>query len=305
MQPADKASPLNDLKSSYDIIVLGGGIQGATLSWIAACQGYSVVLIEQNDFGSGVSANSLKIIHGGIRYLQGLDFFRMRRSMGERRMLMQLAPLLVHPMRCVLPAYDGGRGKGRLALALGSMIYDILTMDRNKGLEPAKRIRRSRVLSPAQIKKLLAGLDHSETAGGISWWDAMVYDSERLVLGFVMSARQNGADVCNHVRAEEILTAGGRVQGLIAGDLLTGDRLELHGRVVMDCTGPWSALGGSKPDQHYAKAMNLLLQKPLASCAFGARSKKKSDGMLFFVPWKNGTIAGTWYSHADKNSPNV
>ena len=300
MKTVSEVSPLRNLRDCYDIIVIGGGIQGATLCREAALQGYSVVLLEQNDFGSGVSANSLKIVHGGIRYLQSLDLPRMRQSICEQRMLLQIAPHLVHPLRCVIPAYGGG-GKGRLALGLGTALYDIMAIDRNKGLDPANRLQKSCLLSVREIKKLLPLLDHAGTSGGAEWWDAMVNDSERLVLCFVMSAREKGADVCNHVRADSVFTENGRASGVMAHDVLTGDRVPLRARVVMDCTGPWYEL--SQPaDRQYVKAMNLLIRKPLARIAFGARSVKKSDGMLFFVPWKAGTMAGTWYSRIDKDS---
>ncbi|NNF29200.1 MAG: FAD-dependent oxidoreductase, partial [Gemmatimonadetes bacterium] len=125
---------LPDLQlGSFDLIVIGGGIYGACAAWDAAQRGLSVALVERDDFGAATSANSYKIIHGGIRYVQHGDVKRVRSSSAERRAFLRNAPHLVKPLPIVVPTY-GRAMKGRLALKLGMSIYDALTPDRNRGI---------------------------------------------------------------------------------------------------------------------------------------------------------------------------
>jgi glycerol-3-phosphate dehydrogenase len=301
--PIEEPVGLVGLKDRYDVIVIGGGIQGATMSWEAASRGISVLLLEQNDFGSGVSANSLKTIHGGIRYLQGLDFPRMRQSIRERRTLLRIAPHLVQPMRCVIPAYRG-IGKGRFALWAATRMYDWIAVDRNRGLDPARRIKGSGILSVKEFQDLFPALVQTDFLGGASWWDAQVHNSERLVLAFAMSAKGKGADVCNYMRAGEIIHERGRVRGVVAENLLSGGKREIQGDVVMDCTGPWLGALPSGAGRHYARAMNLVVRRRFADCAFGIRLHGNAKRLLFFAPWRDGGMVGTWYDHAcDASDP--
>jgi glycerol-3-phosphate dehydrogenase len=292
-----KQTELFTLKDRYNVIVIGGGIQGASISWEAASRGISVLLLEQNDFGSGVSANSLKIIHGCIRYLQKLDLTRMRQSIRERRTLLRIAPHLVRPMRCIIPAFRGF-GKGKFVLLAGTRIYDWIAADRNRGLDPAQRIEKSRILPYKEFKRLYPVHDQKDIVGGASWWDAQVHNSERLVLAFVMSAKSMGADVCNYVQVGEIIQERGRARGVVAEDLPSGEKREIKADVIMDCTGPGLGDDLSTGIRPYARAMNLIVRRRLADFAFGIRSQGNVKRLLFFVPWQDGGMIGTWYHHA-------
>lgn len=291
-----KKSTFFGFKDRYNIIIIGGGIYGATLAWEAASRGVSVLLLEQSDFGSGVSANSLKVIHGGIRYLQKLDLSRMRQSIRERRALLRIAPHLVQPMRCIIPAFSGF-GKGKSVLWVGTKIYDRIAADRNQGLDPERRIGGSEILDLKEFNRLIPSHDQKDIVGGASWWDAQVHNSERLVLAFAMSAKSKGADVCNYIKAEEIIGEKGRVRGVVAVDLQSGQKREIAGDVVMDCTGPWLSTRSGK-GRPYAQAMNLVIDRRLKDFAFGMRPKGKLNRLLFFVPWREGGMIGTWYDHA-------
>jgi glycerol-3-phosphate dehydrogenase len=289
---------LSGLKPAYDVIVVGGGIQGATISWEAASRGLRVLLLEQNDFGSGVSANSLKTIHGGIRYLQSLDLSRMRQSVRERRTLLRIAPHLVRPMRCIIPAYAGLR-MGKLALSTGTRMYDWIAHDRNKGLSPQQWIKGSEILTARDFARLCPVHDQKSVQGAVSWWDAQVYNSERLVLAFVMSARERGADTCNYVQVKDIIKGNGRVRGVSALDRLSGAQQDIEGRVIMDCTGHWLNTSPFGLKLNYARAMNVLIRQRLCDCAFGFRARGDGKRLLFFVPWRDGGMIGTWYNQAD------
>ncbi|TMB72951.1 MAG: FAD-dependent oxidoreductase, partial [Chloroflexi bacterium] len=116
--------------NKYDVLVLGGGIYGVWCAWDAALRGLSVALVDKGDFGHATSSNNLKIVHGGLRYLQHGDLRRMRESIRERRILMQIAPHLVHPLPFVMPTYrDAFPGKGIMALVLA--MNDLIGFDRN------------------------------------------------------------------------------------------------------------------------------------------------------------------------------
>jgi glycerol-3-phosphate dehydrogenase len=142
-----------------DLVVVGGGIHGASACWEATSRGLSVILLEAGDFACGTSANSLKIIHGGIRHLPGARLDEVRRSVRERRALLRIAPHLVRPLPCLALA----RGPAeRLAMGAAALAYDALAADRNAGLDPARRLGASRIVPPAEVEALVPGL----AAGG-------------------------------------------------------------------------------------------------------------------------------------------
>ena len=141
-------------QKEYDILVVGGGIYGATLAREAALNGLSVAVVDKGDFCAATSANSLKIIHGGIRYLQQFDVPRLRQSVRERRILMRIAPHLVHPLPCAMPTH-GHMMKSREILFLGLLANDCLSWDRNRGLSPAQSIPRGRIGSRAEWLSLV------------------------------------------------------------------------------------------------------------------------------------------------------
>jgi glycerol-3-phosphate dehydrogenase len=288
---------LADLKPRYDLIIIGGGIQGATMALEAASRRLSVLLLEKNDFGSGVSANSLKIIHGGIRYLQHFNLSRMRQSIRERRTLLRIAPHLVRPMQCLLPSHGGLTGNA--ALGLGARIYDWIALDRNRSLDTARHICPSKRISSEEFQAFCHVYPGSHASGGISWWDAQVHNSERLVLAFVMSARGLGADVCNYTKAEEIVVQKGRVRGVVAEDILTKEKREIRGDVVMDCSGPLFDISSAGNGRYFAMAMNLVVSRRLADCAIGIRQTGNARRSFFYVPWRDGGMIGTWYTHAN------
>lgn len=129
----------------FDILIIGGGIHGAFAAWEASLRGLRAALVERDDFASGTSANSLKIAHGGLRYLQRLDFGRMRRSSAERSSLIRLAPHLVRPLPFLVATRGTGR-ESRTAFRTAFALNDLITWDRNRGLPPGARIPAGRLL---------------------------------------------------------------------------------------------------------------------------------------------------------------
>jgi len=290
----------------HDLLVIGGGIYGASAAWDAAQRGLAVALVEAHDFGSGVSWNSLKTVHGGLRHLQRLEPGLTRESMRERRALLRIAPEIVRPLPFLVPAYGHGL-KGREALALGLLANDWLTPDRNRGLPPERRIARARVLSPRETLELVPGLPARGLTGGALWTDAQVTSSERLLLGFLHGAAAQGAALANHAEAVALLRCGARIVGARVRDREQGGELEVRARIVLNAAGPGMdailALAGiARPAVPLLDAMNLVLRRrPLvAAHALGARS----DGRyLFLVPWRDCALVGTAYAVAGAPLP--
>ncbi len=295
----------------YDVAIVGGGAYGAALAYEAASRGLKTFLAEKGDFGSGTSANSLKIVHGGLRYLQNLDFARARSSALERSVLMRIAPSLVRPQKFVLPT-GWKRGNGRVVMGLGLAVNALLTTGRNHALAASHRIGAGQILNREQLRSLVPTINLADVSGGAVWHDGVMTDSERLCLAFVMSARDHGATTRNYTRAERVLCSGGVAQGLAVRDVITGEEDEVSARVVISCQGPWAhtdqdPLFGSIRSAGVLKAVNLVLPNTNLQCGVGFPARDK-DGramggrLLFAVPWNRLTMTGTWYFGTTKHS---
>ncbi|HEY9888620.1 MAG TPA: glycerol-3-phosphate dehydrogenase/oxidase [Candidatus Obscuribacterales bacterium] len=300
----------------YDVLIVGGGIYGACMAWEAVSRGLSVALVEQGDFGAATSANSLKIIHGGLRYLQHADFKRMRESICERRNLLRIAPHLVHPLPILVPTYGHGV-KGREAMAIALKLNDIISCDRNWAVpDPAQQIPAGRVISAATCLEALPGLDPDGLTGGATFADAQVYNSERLTLAFLQSASAAGAQVANYARVTGFLREGDRLAGATVRDELSGAELTVRARLIINTAGPWihrlQDLAGQGQGQGQgdrpmllAKAVNLVVPRFIEHYAVGLSSRhaandpdavvKKGSRFLFTVPWRDASMVGTWY----------
>ena len=294
----------------YDLLVVGGGIYGVSLARDAALRGLRVGLVEGGDFGHATSFNTLKVIHGGFRYLQHLDIPRMRESIYERMVLMRIAPHLVHPIPFLLPAYGNGmQGKGIMRMALA--LNDLIGWDRNRLRDPDKYLPRGRVISKSECLRLIPGLSDEDLTGAAIWHDCQLYNSERLVMAVVKDAVKAGADAVNHVEVHGFLRQRNRINGVQAIDQLTGNKLEITAKIVVNAAGPWVhrilELSNGCPDRRrlpLAKAMNLVVNRPLVSkFAVGISSKRKyvdtravfnkGHRVFFMVPWHGYTLIGT------------
>ena len=307
-------TPLGE--KEFDVLVIGGGIYGVCTAWDAALRGLSVALIERGDFGSATSSNSLKIIHGGLRYLQHADFKRMRESITERRVLMRIAPHLVHPLKCVMPTY-GHSLKGKEVMALALWINDVVGLDRNRTLPPEKALPAGKVLSRSECLALIPGVEENGLSGAALWYDCQVYNSERLLISILKSAVDAGAVAANYVEMVDFVKRDERVLGVTAQDKLSGERFEIRARVVVNNAGPWvndvlARLNGRqvRTGTRLSSAMNLVVKRRLfPEYAVGVWSKsrfedadalvKKGARLYFITPWRDYTVIGTTHDHYD------
>lgn len=301
---------LNELsKHEYDVVIVGAGIYGVNAAWDATLRGLKVALIDKGDFGSATSSNSLKTIHGGIRYLQNLDFKRMRESIHERMILMKIAPHLVYPLRVVMPTYSY-KMKSRPAMMIATLMNDIVGFDRNQLDDPAKYMPKSYTVPKKKVQDYIPGYTKYNLNGAAIWYDCQCYNTERLLLSFIISATERGAQAANYVKAVGFLRDGNRVIGIKAQDVLTRDQFDIRAKLVINNAGPWVdalllSLNGKLPDQKFklSTAMNLVVNRRLMENAAGLSgpyqyvhpdgSVYKAHRILFFAPWRDYTIIGT------------
>lgn len=295
----------------WDLIVVGGGIYGVCAAREAALQGLAVCLLERDDFGGATSANSLKIMHGGLRYLQNLDFKRMRESIGERRTLGRLAPHLVRPMPFAIPCY-GHLLRGREVMGVALLMNDLISADRNRGLLPERRLPRGRLLSKRRTEELIPDLPEPGLVGGAIWYDGQARNTERLTLAFLQAAVAAGAAAANHAAVEGFLEGEGRVEGVVVRDAETGAAHRVRGRVVLNAAGPWvdallGRLASARPARHFhmSKGMNLVTRRVFPDHDLGVaipyqegyedKQAVLDKGKLHFfvVPWKGYSLIGT------------
>ncbi len=215
--------------AALDLLVIGGGITGAGLARDAALRGLEVGLVEQDDFASGTSSRSTKIIHGGIRYLAYGWLRTVRESARERAVLRRIAPHLVHPLAFVYPLYGG---QSKLVFRAGFWLFDLLA-----GVD---RKDRHVFLSSEEVLERVPGL-REDLRGGVVYGEYST-DDARLTLENAMSAARHGASIANHAEATGFLTdaAGERILGVEVLDRLTGESHEIAARVVVNATGPWA-----------------------------------------------------------------
>ena len=285
----------------FDILVIGGGIHGAITAWDAALRGASVALIERGDFGSGTSQNSLKIIHGGLRYLQDRNLSRIRTMARERTTWMKIAPHLVHPLTCLIPT-TRKISQSRTVMAFALMANDILSYDRNHMVDPQKYLIDGMIVSQRELSRILPGYNASTCTGGAVWYDAQIYNSERLLLEFILSAVDEGAEVANYVEAISFLKQDDRIIGVRVKDFLTGQIFDIQARLVINCTGAWMdcLLQKASLQSEYATsvAMNVIVNQVWPDVAVGLTSQPvngKPPQVLFIVPWRNKSMIGTYH----------
>lgn len=279
----------------FDLLVVGGGIYGAWTAADAAARGLRVALIERDDWGAGTSSASSKLIHGGLRYLEHFEFALVRHALSERRVLTQLAPHLVRPLRFMLPVYSDAR-VGRFKLGAGLALYDLLSGFK----QPVARHRR---YSPQALRTRLPFLAAEGLRGGFSYGDCQE-DDARMTLSVVAAAQAYGAVCANRVAAVELREdTTGAVCGVSAHDQRSGETLHIDARVVVAATGPWSRqlLGQRAPAMKLVKGVHLLLP-PLPHSHDAFLLDAPQDGRVFFViPWYGRTLVGT--TEAEIQSP--
>jgi glycerol-3-phosphate dehydrogenase len=270
-----------------DVLVVGGGITGVGAALDAATRGLRVGLIEARDYASGTSSRSSKLIHGGLRYLEMLDFGLVREALRERELLLtRLAPHLVKPVPFLWPLTH--RGWERVYLGAGLALYD--------RLGGARSVPATRHLSHAGVLKIAPALRPDAFVGGVQFYDAQE-DDARLVAYVARTAQQHGASLASRVSATGFLRESERVVGVTAHDEEGGVDLEIRARRVLSATGVWTdelrELAGARSGTRIRPSKGIHVVVPRESIPMETGLLLRTEkSVLFIIPWGPHWIIG-------------
>ncbi len=295
------------------VLIVGGGVHGATITYHVTMAGYHAAIIDKNDFCGATSANSLKILHGGLRYLQHLNIKRMRHSITARREMMQLAPYLVEPLPCMMPLYGNGlRGKKIMQGAL--LLNDCIGWDRNHDLPTRLHIPKGHIVSKKKTLEVISGLEAEDLHGACVWHDVLAVNTERVVLEYILQSVHHGAKAANYVEAIGIEKGIDDLYHVTILDKISRQVCQIRTRFIVNAAGPWleDCLNNSQKNvqkQKWTLALNIVSRKKIFAdyaVALEGQSKyddkdaliKRGKRLYFFVPWRGHTMIGTNYEES-------
>jgi glycerol-3-phosphate dehydrogenase len=284
---------------TFDIIVIGGGITGAAVAYDAASRGFSVALVEKEDYGWATSAATSKLIHGGLRYLQNVELGLVRESLRERLILENIASNLVYPIQFLVPGYKDPK-RNKWLLRAGLTLYDILSFDRNRTWDKNKKIPNHSWLSKSQIMELEPEVRSKGMTGGSIYYDCQSIYPERLTLAFIKSAVRQGAEVSNYTKVVDFLYSDEhKVKGVKVEDTLNGNTISVNSSLVINCAGPWADIvlnladtsGKSKHQIKRSEGIHILTKKFKTRHAVVMWTP--SGRHFFTIPWRGHQLVGT------------
>jgi len=274
----------------FDLLVIGGGITGVAIVRDASLRGFHTALVEKNDFGSGTSSRSTRLIHGGIRYLEYGEFKLVFDASSERRLMRKIAPRLVRPLAFLYPLYRGQK-PAPWKLRVGMVLYDALSLFRN--------VQRHRWLPPSEVEQrepLVAGRGLLSAA---RYYDAQV-DDARLTLLTAKAAHLHGAVMANYARVVGLMKAGGRTIGAQVVDEINKREIEVRAKVVVNATGVWADNVLKMDEQAHqpiirpTKGVHLVIPRARLSSLHAVVFSVPRDGRhIFLIPWGDFTLIGT------------
>ena len=291
--PDERAAAIETLKTKeLDILVVGGGIVGTGSALDAATRGLRVGMVEARDWASGTSSRSSKLVHGGIRYLEQLDFRLVREALIERGLLLQrIAPHLVKPVRFLYPLTKPVFE--RFYIGAGMLLYDIFSY--SGGRPPG--VPHHRHLTKQQMLRAFPSLKSTAFVGGLTYYDAQV-DDARYVANLARTASFYGAHVASRVRVEGFVKVGNRVVGVNAHDLETGEKFVIRARQVVNATGVWTddtqAMVGERGQfkVRASKGVHLVVPRDRIHSKLGLLLRTEKS-VLFVIPWDRHWLIGT------------
>ena len=280
-------------QNRFDLIVIGAGINGAGIAREAALSGLKVLLVEKDDLGSGATATSSRLIHGGLRYLEHYEFSLVRESLRERERLLSAAPHLVKPLPLTLPIYEG-HSRGPLMIRLGMVAYDLLSYD--------KSLPHHRMFTRSQALEAEPGLEPEGLKAAARYYDAQAVFPERLVVENVVDAVANGAVVRAHTAVDGFEIEAGVVRGVHLVDMLTGERDSAYATVTVNVAGPWvddviEDFGVSPAWQRLiggTKGSHIVVEPFPGAPEDALYIEARQDGRPYFIiPWNDLYLIGT------------
>jgi glycerol-3-phosphate dehydrogenase len=304
---------------SFDVVIIGGGITGAGVALDAASRGYSVALVERDDYAVGTSSRSSKMVHGGLRYLQNFDLGLVREALLERQLMVQLAPHLVYPTPFLVPTLGEARRSRRIGIGLN--MYDVMATTRvgqgRRERQARERSRerehlggtaeedwapdRHRTIPGSEAAELIPALADRDPKGAYLFYDCQT-DDVRLVLTVLGEAERFGAVFANGAEVVELLSAGGRAAGVVCTDAESGERFEVRAANVVNATGVWA--DRIRPEEilteeevpriapsrgTHVTVSQELLPVERAACIVPAGEERT----IFALPWYGRALIGT------------
>ena len=290
--PDGRAAAIEALRTrELDVLVIGGGIVGAGTALDAATRGLTTGIVEARDWGSGTSSRSSKLVHGGIRYLEQLDFRLVREALGERGLLLQrIAPHLVKPVKFLYPVRIPLIE--RLYIGAGMTLYDLFSW--TGGRPPG--VPHHRHLTKRQLAKAVPDLAPDAFLGGLVYYDGQV-DDARYVASLVRTAAEYGAHAASRVKVLGLVREGARVVGVEALDRETGETFTIRARQVVSATGVWTdeiqEMAGVRPFRVRAsKGVHLVVPRDRIRGTIGLLLRTEKS-VLFLIPWGRHWLIGT------------
>jgi glycerol-3-phosphate dehydrogenase len=279
---------------SFDVIVVGAGINGAGIARDAAMRGLKVLLLDKGDISSGTTQWATRLIHGGLRYLQHYEFSLVRESLKDREELLRIAPHLVRPLGFLVPIYEYME-RGKLMIQLGMIAYDVLSIE--------KSLERHRIFDLEQTLEREPGLNPDGLKGAAFYYDAQSEYAERIAVENAISAHDHGAVVLTYAEVKRLIVENGNVVGVGFEDVLNGGRYTAHAPVTVNVAGPWvdEVLGGmdryGDSEEHMiggTKGSHLVVDPFPGAPETALYVESREDGRPYFiVPWNGRYLIGT------------
>ncbi len=293
LSPVDRSRALAAMQQDeLDLVIVGGGVVGAGAALDAVTRGLSVGILEARDWASGTSSRSSKLIHGGLRYLEMLDFRLVREALKERGLLLQrLAPHLVRPVQFVYPLTH--RVWERPYVAVGLALYDTLAA----ASSTASGVPRHKHLTRRHALRLVPSMRKDALVGAVQYYDAQV-DDARHTMFVVRTAAAYGALAANRSRVTGFIRQGERVTGVKVRDLESGQDLEIRAKQVLNATGVWTdetqSMVGERGHVRVraSKGIHLVVPRDRIQSQSGL-ILRAATSVLFVVPWGRHWIIGT------------
>ena len=279
---------ISDTGFKWDFIVIGGGATGMGIAVEAASRGYSVALLEQNDFGAATSSRSTKLVHGGVRYLKQGNISLVLEALKERGILRRNAPHLVHSLPFIVPTYDWWEGP---FYGMGLKVYDHMARQGGFG--------RSEILNREETLAQIPNLEPDGLNGGVRYYDGQ-FDDSRMVINLAQTAVDQGGVVINYMKVVELLKSNSVLKGIVAHDLEKGEEYEIQARAVINAAGVFGDSirrlddPESPPVIQPSQGVHIVLDKSFLKGSTAIMVPHTDDGrILFAVPWLDGVIVGT------------
>jgi len=292
----------NYINEHFDVIVIGGGITGASVAYEAATRGLKVALLEKKDFSWATSAATSKMIHGGLRYLVNGEILLVRESLRERRVLENIAPNFVYPAPTMMVHYKTPLKNNKWVVKIGMLMYDALSYDKNFTWDASKRIPLHRTISKQEVLQSEPHVRAKELTGASVFYDCNSIFPERLTLAFIKSAVAYGAKVANYSQVQGFIMDGhNHITSVKVKDLLNNTVHTVSSTITINCGGPWAdiVLGLAKSNGSSVAALcrsegiHIITKKRLLSGKYTVGSITPNGRHFFLIPWRNHTLIGT------------